>query len=74
MNAQVNQTKHTLVAELIIDDPVKGVMHGMKVDNLAVAGMQPMSTKLVVYVTRSECEAMLKKEKENASSSTICLV
>lgn len=63
------------VAELVINDPVQGVTPSINVDNLSAVGRRPINTseELMVFMTKFEIESVLKKEKEKASVSSICL-
>lgn len=58
----------------IIDDPIQGVTHA-NFGNLFATGRRPLSAiyEPMVFITRFEVEAMLRREKEQASISSIRL-
>lgn len=61
-------------AELVIDDLVRWVTPA-NADNLLAASRRPLSAneEPMVFMTRSEVEAMLRREKEKAPVSSIRL-
>lgn len=72
----MNQVKEpNRTAKPIIDDPVQGGKLATSVDNLSAAGRwtNEQNRESLVFMVKSKVEAMLNKEKENASVSTICL-
>lgn len=74
-NFQSNQAKApTSTIEPMIGDPALGVTH-VEVDNLFATGRWLVSVveERTVLMTRSEVEAILRKEKEKDHVSLICL-
>lgn len=75
MNFQSNQAKEPIpVAQSVIDDLVQGVTPA-NINNLFITARQLVSAieEPVAFMTRSEIEAILRREKEKASVSSICL-
>lgn len=74
MNAWTSQAKEASAAELINADPVQRVMPATNADNLSTTGRQQVNIaeESVVFMTKSEVEAMLTKEKEKEWKCVIC--
>lgn len=63
-----------LVVELIFHEPVQ-VMMPTNADNLSVARILVVQPKEpAMYFTKTEIEAMFKKERERASSASTALI
>lgn len=77
MNSQARQAKEpSPTGEPIIDNSLQSTMRVANDNNHSFIEMQSsaMLEEAASFMTRTEVEAMLKKEKEKASASTVDLV